>query len=92
VARNINRVTELFNNQPFNEGIRDINRVAVGEPLGAFYTLHFTGVDPATGDAIFEDRNHDGEITADDQTIVGSPWPDWTGGLHQHHELQGDST
>lgn len=81
LGRNINRVTSLFNNQPFNEGIRDINRVAVGEQLGAFYTLHFTGVDPQTGDAIFEDRNHDGAITADDQTIVGSPWPDWTGGF-----------
>jgi TonB-linked SusC/RagA family outer membrane protein len=81
VGRNVNRVTALFNNQPFNEGIRDINRVAVGEPLGAFYTLRFLGVDPQTGDAIFDDRNHDGAITADDQTIVGSPWPDWTGGF-----------
>jgi TonB-linked SusC/RagA family outer membrane protein len=81
LGRNINRVTELFDNQPFNEGIRDINRVAVGEPLGAFYTLRFLGVDPETGDAVFDDRNHDGAITAEDQTIVGSPWPDWTAGL-----------
>ena len=53
----------------------------VGQPLGAFQTLHFIGVDPATGDAIFEDVNGDGEITADDETIVGSPWPDYTGGF-----------
>ena len=89
LGRNINRVTALFNNQPFNEGIRDINRVAVGEQLGAFYTLHFTGVDPQTGDAIFEDRNHDGAITADDQTIVGSPWPDWTGGFTSTMNFKG---
>jgi TonB-linked SusC/RagA family outer membrane protein len=89
LGRNINRVTALFNDQPFNEGIRDINRVAVGEPLGAFYTLRFLGVDPQTGDAIFDDRNHDGAITADDQTIVGSPWPDWTGGLTSSFTYKG---
>jgi TonB-linked SusC/RagA family outer membrane protein len=78
---NHNRVTELFDDQPFNGGERDINRVQVGQPIGAFYTLHFLGVDPATGDAIFEDVNGDGSITADDRTIVGSPFPDYSGGL-----------
>ena len=53
----------------------------MGQPIGAFYTLHFQGVDPATGDAIYEDLNGDGAITADDRTIVGSPHPDYTGGL-----------
>ncbi|HEY8258817.1 MAG TPA: TonB-dependent receptor [Gemmatimonadales bacterium] len=81
LAVNRNRVTALFNGQPFNDGIRSINRVQVGQPLGAFQTLHFTGVDPQTGDAIFEDVNGDGAITADDETIVGSPWPDYTGGF-----------
>jgi TonB-linked SusC/RagA family outer membrane protein len=78
---NRNKVTALFNGQPFNGGERDINRVEVGQPIGAFYTLHFQGVDPATGDAIFEDLNGDGAITADDRTIVGSPFPDYSGGL-----------
>jgi TonB-linked SusC/RagA family outer membrane protein len=81
VGINRNRVTALFQGQPFNGGERDINRVQVGQPIGAFYTLHFLGVDPATGDAIFEDVNGDGAITADDRTIVGSPHPDYTGGL-----------
>jgi TonB-linked SusC/RagA family outer membrane protein len=78
---NRNKVTALFNNQPFNGGERDINRIEVGQPIGAFYTLHFLGVDPATGDAIYEDVNGDGAITSDDRTIVGSPHPDYTGGL-----------
>jgi hypothetical protein len=55
--------------------------VQVGEELGAFQTLRFLGVDPQTGNAIFDDVNGDGEITADDETIVGSPWPDFTGGF-----------
>ncbi len=53
----------------------------MGQPIGAFYTLQFLGVDPATGDAIYEDVNGDGEIGSDDLTIVGSPHPDYTGGL-----------
>jgi TonB-linked SusC/RagA family outer membrane protein len=81
MAFNRNRVTALFNDQPFNDGIRDINRVQVGYPIGVFQTLHFIGVDPATGDAIFEDVNGDGEITSEDLTIVGDPHPDYTGGF-----------
>ena len=56
VGINRNKVTALFNGQPFNGGERDINRVQVGQPIGAFYTLHFQGVDPATGDAIYRGR------------------------------------
>jgi TonB-linked SusC/RagA family outer membrane protein len=78
---NRNKVTALFNNQPFSDGIRDLNRVEVGAPIGAFYTLKFLGVDPATGDAMYEDRNGDGIIGSEDLTIVGSPHPDYTGGL-----------
>jgi TonB-linked SusC/RagA family outer membrane protein len=81
VAHNSNEVTELFNDQPFNSGERSINRVAVGEPLGAFHTLRFDGVDPATGNAIYFDANADGGITDDDRIIVGSPHPDWFGGM-----------
>jgi hypothetical protein len=81
LAVNRNRVTALFDDQPFNGGERDINRVQVGLPLGAFYTLRFVGVDPATGEAIFEDINGDGSITSDDETIVGNPHPDYTGGF-----------
>ncbi len=81
LAFNRNKVTALFNDQPFSDGIRSLNRVAVNQPIGAFYTLQFLGVDPATGDAIYKDVNGDGSISSDDFTIVGSPHPDYTGGL-----------
>ena len=80
LSANRNRVTNLFNDQPFSTGYYDINRVAVGHPLGEFHAFHFQGVDPATGDAIYEDVNGDGDITTEDKTFVGSPWPDFTGG------------
>jgi TonB-linked SusC/RagA family outer membrane protein len=79
-AANRNKVTGLFNDQPFTGGERNINRVEVGQELGAFYTLQFLGVDPATGDAIYKDVDGDGSITAADRVIVGSPHPRYTGG------------
>jgi TonB-linked SusC/RagA family outer membrane protein len=81
IASNRNRVTKLYGNQPFNVGYYDINRVEVGQRLGAFYAYHFKGVDPATGDAIYEDLDGDGSITTADKRIVGNPWPDFTGGF-----------
>ena len=81
IATNRNEVTRLFNNEQFNTGERGVNRVQVGEPLGAFHMLRFEGVDPATGNAIYFDANGDGSITSDDRVIVGSPHPDYCGGI-----------
>ena len=80
-STNKNRVTALYQDQPFTSGIDGINSVRVGEPLGAFYTLRFTGVDPQTGDATFEDVNGDGAINSDDRTVVGNPQPTYWGGF-----------
>lgn len=71
IAWNANEVTKLAGNEPFNTGERSINRVEVGQPLGAFHARRFLGVDPATGDAIYS-------ASAE---IVGSPHPTYTGGL-----------
>jgi len=53
----------------------------VGEPLGAFYLIKFLGVDPQTGDAMYQDTNGDGAINADDRVVVGSPQPTSWGGV-----------
>src|SRR5688572_10454330 len=81
VAHNENEVTALFRDEPFNSGIRSLNRVEVGHPIGAFHTLRYKGVNPETGDAIYDDTNGDGDVTSDDRVIVGSPHPDYTGGF-----------
>ena len=88
-AANRNRVTGLFNDEPFSTGERDINRVEVGQPIGAFYTVKFLGVDPQTGDAMYEDLDGSGRINSADRQIVGSPHPDWTGGLGNTLEFAG---
>lgn len=71
VSFNRNEVLALFDDEPFNGGTRSVNRVEVGQPLGAFHMLRFLGVDPETGDAMY----------GEDREIVGSPHPDFTGGL-----------
>jgi TonB-linked SusC/RagA family outer membrane protein len=80
-STNKNKITALFNDQPIYSGIDDINSVRVGEPLGAFYTIRFLGVDPATGDALYDDLDGDGQITSADRQVVGNPVPTYWGGV-----------
>jgi len=76
--------------------VREQNAVRnqLGQPLGAFYGLVADGYYVDSLDAApfwasgarpgrirFKDLNGDGLITADDRTIIGSPHPDFTGGL-----------
>ena len=66
----------------------------VGEEVGLFYGFDYAGVmggdAPAgalpfeggvAGDPLFVDTDGDGEITADDRTIIGNPNPDFTYGI-----------
>ena len=80
---NRNRVVKTYNDQPIITGIngRQATIVVSGQPLGEFYMLHFQGVDPQTGDAIYEDVNDDGSIDSNDKTSVGSPHPRYYGGF-----------
>ncbi|MBO9732513.1 MAG: TonB-dependent receptor [Chitinophaga sp.] len=53
----------------------------VGEPVGSFFGYRSKGVDPATGNMMYDDINKDGKITAADRVILGNALPDYTGGL-----------
>ena len=55
--------------------------ITPGQPLGTFYGLKFLGVDPGIGDALYEDVNNDGRITAEDGLVVGNAQPDFIGGF-----------
>jgi TonB-linked SusC/RagA family outer membrane protein len=85
ISFNHNEVTKLYNNQPVpGNNFREITRVSVGQPLGEFFVLHFKGVDPATGDAIYSDTLQN----------AGSPQPKFWGGLgntiaYKNFELRG---
>jgi TonB-linked SusC/RagA family outer membrane protein len=81
VSRNANKITALYQDQPFASGIASVNYVAVGQPIGVFYTLKFNGVDPQTGNALYEDVNGDNATTSADRLYVGSPHPKYYGGV-----------
>ncbi|MGM0945041.1 MAG: SusC/RagA family TonB-linked outer membrane protein [Bacteroidota bacterium] len=80
---------------PSFRGIQPI-RNQVGQSLSAFFgykqiglfqseedvASHATQQGAAPGRLKFEDINGDGEITPDDRTFLGSPVPDFTGGLN----------
>ena len=100
VSHNSNKITALFRDEPIISGIRSVNIVMVGQPLGAFFARKFIGVDPETGNAKYEDisgprklnqapTGPDGRITDDDRQIVGSPHPDYFGGVRNQFSWKG---
>ena len=89
ISWNENKVTQL--KEPFTAGFDGINRYEEGLEMGAFYTVRFTGVDPETGDMMCFDRDQDGSMCddADDREVVGSPFPDYWGGLTNTFSFKG---
>lgn len=80
-AANRNKIISLYEDQPIDDQGRGGNRVEVGEPIGIFYGYKCLGVDPSTGNLVYEDVNGDGTLTADDRTKIGDPNPDFTAGM-----------
>lgn len=58
-----------------------ITRFEKGYPAWHFIGYKYTGVDPETGNATFEDINKDGMITVADKTDLGSGIPDVSYGV-----------
>ena len=59
----------------------DVVRNEPGRPLSGFYGYVAGGVDPETGQLIYQDLNGDGKITPTDRDYIGDPNPDFTFGL-----------
>jgi TonB-linked SusC/RagA family outer membrane protein len=81
ISANRNKVLKLYNGQPIDPTGRGNNYVTEGEPMSIFWGYRSLGVDPSTGDIVFDDVNGDGVITADDRTRIGDPNPDFVGGF-----------
>jgi TonB-linked SusC/RagA family outer membrane protein len=60
--------------------VQDPTILRVGEPTSAFHGWVFDRVE--NGTVVYRDLNGDGEVTAEDRTIIGSAQPDYTGGLN----------
>ncbi|MFN4144453.1 MAG: SusC/RagA family TonB-linked outer membrane protein [Runella sp.] len=91
-ATNANKVTDV-QGQIIEGGIRNMNRVMEGQPIGVFFTREFAGVNPDNGDALFfkNTKNPDGSIdrstvtnsgyNSTERVVVGNPNPKFFGGI-----------
>lgn len=74
-----NKVVSLVNENLVRSGFASIYQE--GKPLNTFYGMKFLGVDPATGESIFQDTNGDGVVNVDDETVIGDYQPEFIGGV-----------
>ena len=56
-------------------------RFAAGQPISSFYGYQYGGVNPDTGDIIYNDLDGNGTLSAGDRTFIGNPNPDYTFGF-----------
>jgi TonB-dependent starch-binding outer membrane protein SusC len=80
IARNVNKIERMP--APIVQYTRELTRLEQGVPMYSFWLWNQTGVNPQTGDAVYEDVNNDGNITVADRKIVGNNWPDFFGGMN----------
>ena len=88
ISMNRNRLENLklqkiyyFAGTSDQQGRESVIRMEEGHPLSQFYGYVSHGVDPQTGNIVYEDRNSDGRITDADKTWIGDANPDFTFGL-----------
>lgn len=94
LTHNVNMVESLANQDTLfrgysGNGVGGTNAVLEGQPLGTFWGLKFLGVDPATGDAIYDDVNGDGRISPDDGQVIGNAQPRLFGGFNNSVSYKG---
>ena len=86
---NRNQVLELYQDQPINNIGRAGSSIAVGEPVSFFYGFNVLGVNPDDGNLIYEDVYKDGKINDLDRKKIGSPHPDFYGGIGSNLSYRG---
>jgi len=94
VARNMNKVLSLVDTTSLyrgyvGAGVNATNTIRVGSPLGSFFGLNFLGVDPATGNAMYEDVDKNGQINGSDGVIIGNAQPKLFGGVTNTFSYKG---
>ena len=99
-ATNQNKVVDI-QGQIIEGGIRNMNRVMEGQPIGVFFTREYAGVNPANGDALFykNSKNPDGTLNREtvtnsgynsaERVVVGNPNPKFLGGITNTFSYKG---
>ncbi len=86
ITFNRNKVVSIIGQQITGGGVAgrgDVSYSVEGKPLGMFFGYVEGGVDPATGDVYYVDKNGESTFTpaADDRTFIGNPNPDFIYGM-----------
>ncbi len=81
------KLLKLVDDKPIPQGFASV--ILAGSPLSSFYGLKFLGVDPGTGQSIFDDLNGDGQITQLDNQIIGNANPKSFGGFTNRFSYKG---
>ena len=87
ISRNENKIVKL--ESPITQYNRDWVRLEEGKPMYSFWLYKELGIDPETGNAIYEDVDKDGKITTADRQICGNNWPDFNGSLVNTFKYKG---
>jgi TonB-dependent starch-binding outer membrane protein SusC len=87
-----NKIISLSNNNILLNAYSDLEAthiLKVGYPVGSFYGLKTTGVDPQTGDMTYQDTNGDGTIDYNDAQVLGKALPTFFGGITNNLTYKG---
>jgi TonB-dependent starch-binding outer membrane protein SusC len=93
-AANKNEITDL-QGQIIEGGLNNMSRAVEGQPLGTYFTAEYAGVDPANGDALWYKNATEGNRETTNtysqatRVVVGSPLPDWIGGVTNTFSYKG---
>jgi TonB-linked SusC/RagA family outer membrane protein len=93
-AANKNEITDL-QGQIIEAGLNNMSRAVEGQPLGTYFTAEYAGVDPANGDALWYKNATEGNrettntYSQAQRVVVGSPLPDWIGGVTNTFSYKG---
>ena len=95
ISINRNRLEKLTLQQKYYYGTsstgENIVLMTPGQPLGVFYGYVSKGVDPETGNLIYETKNSNGIPSLSERTIIGDPNPKFTYGMTNNLSYKGFS-
>jgi TonB-linked SusC/RagA family outer membrane protein len=81
ISWNTNRIVKLASDIAQGASGRNISILRQGYSVNSFWLYKQLYVDPQTGNAVYQDVDKSGTITAADRQIVGNALPKFTGGL-----------
>jgi len=81
ISWNTNRIVKLASDIAQGASGRNISILRQGYAVNSFWLYKQLYVDPQTGNAVYQDVDKSGTITAADRQIVGNALPKYTGGL-----------